>query len=153
MELRGDLFVMDRAGNNPRKVVSFGAAACDYDSDYAEHFCQGLPVDPSYLPGGDSIVYSQLLSVAENGGRGRWNVFSAATSALDQDIVNLTNHPTAYQDIAHASTRGIVFHEVDIAVPFYGIVFIELGGGGRTVLIDDSSWAYYLGAASWLTPP
>jgi Tol biopolymer transport system component len=146
-----DLFVMDRTGGSIHKVVSFGGdAPCGYGSEYAGHFCKGLLADPAFFPTGESIVYAQLLSVGENGGRGRWNIFSASATALDQGITNLTNHPTAFQDVAHVAEAGIVFHEVDVEAPFYGLVLIGLEGQGRELLIDNSSWSYYLGAAAWL---
>jgi Tol biopolymer transport system component len=145
---RGDLWVMDGDGTNQTKVVSF---AGDEDCpDYADNFCLGLPADPAFLPDGEDIVFERLLSTAENGGSGRWNIFSASLSGLDQSITNLTNDSTAYQTIPRTSQRGIVFHEVDIDKPFYGLVMTDLDGTNREPILDNSTWEYYLGAATWL---
>jgi hypothetical protein len=69
---------------------------------------------------------------------------------LDQSITNLTNDSTAYQTIPRTSQRGIVFHEVDIDKPFYGLVMTDLDGTNREPILDNSTWEYYLGAATWL---
>ena len=144
----GDLWVMDNNGDNKKKVVSFdGDENC---SDYSDNFCQGLPADPAFMPDGNSIVYEKLLSTAENNGSGCWNIFSASLSGLDHTIINLTNNATAYQVVPHASEEGIIFHEVDVDKPFYGLVMINLDGSNRKIIIDNSNCEYYLGAASWL---
>jgi len=128
--------------------VSYGGDGCE---QYADHYCLGLPVDPDFYPEGDRIAYSQLLSVEENSGSGRWNVFSASTSGLDQEVQNLTQHPTAYQDIARVSGRGILFHEVDTAAdpPYFGLVLTDQEGGSRQELVN-SQWNYYIGPGHWL---
>lgn len=145
---KGDLWVMDRDGNNKKKVVSFdGDENCPH---YSDHFCLGLPADPAFLPDGNIIVYEKLLSTAENNGSGRWNIFSASLSGIDQTITNLTNDLTAYQAIPSTSEEGIIFHEVDVNKPFYGLVMIDLDGSNRKNILDNSNWEYYLGAASWL---
>ncbi|KPJ56244.1 MAG: hypothetical protein AMJ42_05555 [Deltaproteobacteria bacterium DG_8] len=145
---KGDLWVMDSDGSNKTKVVSFdGDEDCP---DYSDHYCLGLPADPDFLPDGNSVVYEKLLSTAENEGSGRWNIFSASLSGLNQNITNLTNDPTAYQAIPRASEEGIIFHEVDTVKPFYGLVMINLDGSNRKNILDNSDLTYYLGAASWL---
>lgn len=145
---KDDLWVMDSNGGNKTKVVSFGG---DEDcADYSDNYCLGLVADPDFLPEGSSIVYEKLLSTEENNGSGRWNIFSASLSGLDQNITNLTNDLTAYQAIPRASEKGIIFHETDIDKPFYGLVMIDLDGSNRKEILYNSSWEYYLGAASWL---
>jgi len=144
----GDLWVMNADGTDKTKVVSFGGnEACE---EYSDNFCKGLPADPAFLPGDEGIVFEQLLSVEENQGSGCWNIFSASREGPDRNITNLTDHPTAYQVIPHASERGIIFHETDTARPFYGLVLTDLDGTGRTEIIDNSNWSYYLGSAAWL---
>jgi Tol biopolymer transport system component len=145
---RGDLWVMDSDGDNKTKVVSFdGEEDC---TSYSDNFCLGLPADPAFLPDGNSIVYEKLLSTTENSGSGRWNIFSALLDGPDQNIKNLTNDLTAYQAIPRVSERGIVFHEVDVDKPFYGLVMIGLDGSNRNNILDNSDWGYYLGSANWL---
>jgi len=145
---QGALWLMDADGGNASQVVSGGEDGCE---SYADYYCLGLPVDPDFYPQGDRIAYSVLLSVEENSGSGRWNVFSASTAGLDQDVVNLTEHPTAYQDIARVSERGILFHEVDTAAdpPYFGLVLTDDEGGARQELIH-SQWNYYIGPGHWL---
>ncbi len=145
---RGSLWLMDADGGGAAEVVSYGGDGCEA---YSDHYCLGLPVDPDFYPDGDRIAYSQLLSVEENSGSGRWNVFSASTSGLDQDVQNLTQHPTAYQDIVRISERGLLFHEVDAAAdpPYFGLVLTDQEGGSRQELLN-SEWNYYIGPGHWL---
>jgi hypothetical protein len=147
-----DLYTMDRTGGQKTKIVSFGGSECtSYTETTADHYCRGIVVDPNFYPSGDKIVYSMLISIEENMGRGRWNVFSASTSGLDQNITNLTEHPTAFQDIARVSDRGIVFHEAnqDAQPPYYGLVFVDQQGNDRQELIN-SQWNYFVNSAEWL---
>ena len=140
---------MDSDGGNKRKVISFdGDEDC---SDYSDNYCLGLVADPDFLPEGNGIVYEKLVSTAENNGSGRWNIFSASLSGLDQRITNLTNDLTAYQAIPRASSKGIIFHETDIDKPFYGLVLVNVDGSNRREILDNSKFEYYLGAAGWLT--
>lgn len=145
---KDDLWVMDSNGGNKTKVISF---AGDEDcSEYSDNYCLGLVADPDFLPEGNGIVYEKLLSTAENNGSGRWNIFSASLTGLDQNIINLTNDLTAYQAIPRVSEKGIIFHETDIDKPFYGLILINTDGSNRREIIENSKFEYYLGAASWL---
>jgi len=145
---KGDLWVMDSDGSDKIKVVSFdGDEDCTY---YSDNYCLGLPADPDFLPDGDGIVYEKLLSTLENGGSGRWNIFSTFLSGLNQDITNLTNDPTAYQAIPRVSKKGIIFHEIDIDKPFYGLVMIDLNGSNRINILNNKNFTYHLGSARWI---
>jgi Tol biopolymer transport system component len=147
-----DLYTMDRTGGQKTKIISFGGDVCtSYTETSVDRYCKGIVVDPNFYPSGDKIVYSMLISIEENQGRGRWNVFSASTFGLDQNITNLTEHPTAFQDIARVSDRGIVFHEANLdAQPvFYGLVFMDQQGNNRKELIN-SQWNYFVQPAEWL---
>jgi Tol biopolymer transport system component len=145
---RGDLWVMGGDGENKTKVVSFDGDECC--PDYSDNYCLGLPADPAFFPDGSSIVYEKLLSTVENKGSGRWNIFSASLNGLDNQLINLTNDLTAYQAIPRVSEEGIIFHEVDVNKPFYGLVMIDLDGSNRKTILDNSNCEYYLGASSWL---
>jgi Tol biopolymer transport system component len=147
-----DLMIMDHNGGQKTKIVSFGGSVCSsYTETTVDRYCKGIVVDPNFYPSGDKVVYSMLISIEENQGRGRWNVFSAATLGLDQDITNLTEHPTSFQDVARVSERGIVFHETnqDAQPAFYGLVFMDLQGNHRQELIN-SQWRYFVYPAEWL---
>jgi len=143
-----DLWIMKADGSDARMVVSFaGDVEC---AEYADNYCKGLPADPAFTSVDTRIVFERLLSVQENRGSGRFNIFTARTSGLDTGVANLTNDLTAYQAIPDAGPGGILFHEVDTAKPFYGLVLIDGNGGRRRVLVDGTAWTFFVGSAHWL---